>query len=147
MKKSVLSLLACLLALPLCADDLAWTTSLPDAQARAKTEGKLVFVNFTGTDWCPACEQMDKDVLEKPQFVDYAKTNLVLVQIDFPIAKKQTPELEAANAALTNKFEVRGFPTFLVFNPSGKLVWKQEGYLDGGPKTMIAKLNKAKKKK
>lgn len=33
------------------AADSLWLTDLPKAQAQARAEGKLVFVNFTGSDW------------------------------------------------------------------------------------------------
>jgi protein disulfide-isomerase len=147
MKKIVFCLLAGWMTLSLCAADLTWLTSLPEAQARAKQENKLVLIDVTGSDWCLSCKELELDVFKKPQFIDYAKTNLVLLQIDFPLGIKQSPELEAANIALTNQFQVRGFPTILVLNPNGKLVWKEEGYLEGGPKAMIARLNKAEKKK
>jgi thioredoxin-related protein len=134
------------MALSLQAGNLAWLTSLPDAQAQAKKENKLVFIDVTGSDWCVFCKELDQDVFQKPQFQDYAKTNLVLVQIDFPAGIKQPPELEAANQALTNRFAVEGFPTILALSPEGKVLWKQAGYLDGGPRAMIAQLEKAKKK-
>jgi thioredoxin-related protein len=147
MKKIVICLLAGLMTLALNAEDLTWLTSFPDAQAQAKKENKLLFIDVTGSDWCLYCKEMDLDVFKKKPFIDYAKTNLVLMLVDFPLAVKQTPELQAANTALTNKFAVIGLPTYLVLNPDGKLVWKQEGYLDGGPKEMISQLNKARKKK
>jgi thioredoxin-related protein len=147
MKKSLWCLLAAFLALSVSAEDLAWLTSFPDAQAQAKKDGKLLLVDFTGSDWCLPCRELELDVFKKQPFIDYAKTNLVLLRVDFPLSIKQSPELEAANSALTNKFAVRGLPTLLAFNPAGEVVWKQEGYLDGGPKEMIAKLNKAKKSK
>ena len=147
MKKSLWCLLAAFLALSVSAEDLAWLTSFPDAQAQAKKDGKLLLVDFTGSDWCLPCRELELDVFKKQPFIDYAKTNLVLLRVDFPLSIKQSPELEAANSALTNKFAVRGLPTLLAFNPAGEVVWKQEGYLDGGPKEMIARLNKAKKSK
>jgi thiol:disulfide interchange protein len=146
MRKTFFCLLLCWAALTLRAGDLNWLTSLPDAETQAKTEKKLVFVNVTGSDWCLSCRLMELDVFKKQEFIDYAKTNLVLVQIDFPLGIKQTPELEAANNALTNKFGVIGLPTYLALNPDGKELWRQLGYLDGGPRAMIAQLKKAKKK-
>ena len=55
-------------------------TSVPDAQAQAKKESKLVLLNFTGSDWCPACKKLDAEVFSKKEFSDYAKKNLVLVR-------------------------------------------------------------------
>jgi thiol:disulfide interchange protein len=136
----------CWTALSLEAGNLTWLTSLPDAQAQAKKENKLVFMDVTGSDWCVNCKLLDEDVFQKPQFMDYARSNLVLLQVDFPLGVKQSPELEAANQAITNKFKVVGEPTLIVLGPDGKELWRQLGYLDGGPRAVIAQLEKAKKK-
>jgi thioredoxin-related protein len=128
------------------AADSPWLTSVPDASARAKKESKLVLLDFTGSDWCPACKLLNADILSKPEFNDYAKTNLVLVEVDFPVQKQQSAELKAANNALQEKYKVIGYPTVVVLKPDGTLLWKQEGYLEGGPAAMIAKLDEAKKK-
>ena len=138
-------LLAGAVAVPLFAADLPWITSLPDAQAQAKKENKLVLIDFTGSDWCESCKELDLEVFDKPQFAKFAKTNLVLVQVDMPIAKKQSAELEAANQALTNRFKVRGFPTLFVLDPGGMAVWTNEGVPDGGLKDVLSKLKKLKK--
>lgn len=139
-------MLACGMALSLEAGNLTWLTSLPDAEAQAKKENKLVLIDVSGSDWCVFCKELDEDVFQKPQFIDYARTNLVLVQVDFPHHIKLPPELEAANKAITNKFAVEGCPTLLALSPDGKVLWKQPGYLDGGPRAVIAQLEKAKKK-
>jgi hypothetical protein len=34
----------------------------------------------------------------------------------------------------------------VVIKPDGKVVWRQDGYLEGGPSAMIAKLDEAKEK-
>ncbi|MGH7976174.1 MAG: thioredoxin family protein [Limisphaerales bacterium] len=126
--------------------DLNWLTDLPKAQAQAKAENKLVLMNFTGSDWCPWCIKLDEDIFSKPEFADYAKTNLVLVEVDFPNHKPQPVGLKKANAALMAKYDSEGaFPTLIAMKPDGAVVWKQTGYLEGGPKALIAKLNEAKK--
>ena len=33
------------------AAESSWLTDLPKAQAQAKAEKKLIFLNFTGSDW------------------------------------------------------------------------------------------------
>jgi thioredoxin-related protein len=54
--------------------------------------------------------------------------------------------LKKANEALKDKYGASGFPTIVVLNSEGKQVWKQVGYMPGGPKAWIAKLDEAKKK-
>jgi thioredoxin-related protein len=68
------------------------------------------------------------------------------VEVDFPNQKPQSEEVKAANKALGKKYEISGYPTLLVMKPDGKVVWKQVGYLEGGPSAMIAKLDEAKTK-
>ncbi len=142
MKKLLTALFALCLAGSMMASELTWMTSLPDAQAKAKKEHKLVFMNFTGSDWCGWCKKMDAETFSKPEFADYAKKNLVLVELDFPTAKKpQSDDLKAANAALKSKYEIHGFPTMVAVNADGSVAWKNEGYLEGGPSALIAKLD------
>jgi thioredoxin-related protein len=124
----------------------SWTTDLPAAQTQAKKEKKVVLVNFTGSDWCGWCQKLKKEVFDTKEFSDYAKTNLLLVEIDFPNRKTQTAELKKANSALQTKYRAEGFPTILAFNANGDEVWRQVGYMPGGPKAWIAKLDSVAKK-
>lgn len=140
----MLCLIACA-AGSLLAAESQWLTSLTEAQALAKKENKPVFVDFTGSDWCPGCIKMEKDVLSKSQFLAYAKTNLILVRLDFPLDKPQSPEMRKANEASQVNYKVDGYPTFLLLNPDGTVAWRQDGYLAGGPAAIIAALNKATK--
>ena len=55
------------------AADLNWSTDLPKAQAQAKTDNKMVLMDFTGSDWCGWCNKFDKETLSTDKFADYAK--------------------------------------------------------------------------
>jgi protein disulfide-isomerase len=139
--KRLLTLLAItLLALPALADDLKWTTDLSAAKAQAKKDGKLVFIDFTGSDWCGWCIKLDKEVFGTKQFAEYAAKNLVLVKLDFPRKVQQSDTLKKANAALKDQFNIEGFPTLIVVNGDGKELWRQVGYMEGGPKAWTEKL-------
>ena len=146
MKKVVLCLLGCWMTFQLQAADLTWGTSVPDAMAQAKKESKLVLLDFTGSDWCGWCMKLDSEVFSKAEFSDYAKKNLVLVTVDFPQKKTLDADLVKANDALKTKYKVTGFPTLVVLKPDSTVVWNQVGYMEGGPKAVIAKLDEARKK-
>ena len=146
MKKLAFGLLIAWALLPVAASEGEWLTDLPKALERAKTEKKMVLLDFTGSDWCGWCIRFNKEVLSTSDFKDYAGKNLVLVELDYPNRKKLSSELTKANAALKEKYKVDGFPTFVVLNGEGREVGRQVGYLAGGPTTFIAKLEGFKKK-
>ena len=148
MKKLILTTIAGLMALQLTAlADDAWLTDFAKAQAEARKGNKLILMDFTGSDWCGWCIKLKKEVFDTKDFTDYAKKNLVLVEVDFPSKKKLSDEQKKANEELKNKFSAsRGFPTIVVTDSNGKEVWRQVGYMEGGPKAWIAKLDGVKKK-
>ena len=146
MKRILVALFVCCLTGSLMASDASWLTSVPDAKAKAEKEKKLVLLDFTGSDWCGWCKKLDAETFTKPAFADYASKNLVLVEVDFPKSKVLSEDQKAANKALKEKYEVSGFPTLVVMKPDGTVVWKQVGYMKGGPEAMIAKLDEAKQK-
>jgi thioredoxin-related protein len=122
-----------------------WETDLKKAQEQAKATNKLIFLDFTGSDWCGYCIRLNKDILSQPQFKDYANKNLVLVEIDFPRRKAQTVDLKKQNQLLAEEYQIEGFPTIIVLNGSGRKVWRYDGYFPGGPDAFIAELEKARK--
>lgn len=144
MKATLLScLLGLVLAFPAAAE---WKTDFEAAKAAATKSGKVMVLDFTGSDWCVWCVRMKKDTLDKPEFTQYAAKNLVLVELDFPNDKPQTSAQKKANKALKDKYGVRGFPTFLIVDAAGKELGRVEGYLEGGPKAFITAIEEAKKK-
>jgi thioredoxin-related protein len=143
MKKLLITLLAATLFWQVNAAD-TWLTDLPKAQEQAKAENKIVLMDFTGSDWCPWCIKFKKDVLDNQKFLDYAATNVVLVEVDFPHQKEQSADLKKANAALNDKYKIEGYPTLVALDKDGKEIGRQEGYEEGGPKAFIAKLEKFK---
>jgi len=128
------------------AAELTWLTDLAQAKAQAKAEHKLVLLNFTGSDWCPYCIKLDKQVLQSSEFADYATANLVLVLVDFPHSKPQPESVKKANEALLDKFDVTTYPTLVVLKDTGKKLGKIEGYDGSGPTHLLAKLEKWKTK-
>ena len=122
-----------------------WLHDWNKAQEEAKSNHKLLFLNFTGSDWCGWCIKFDKDVLSQSQFKNFAHDNLVLVELDFPRKKSQPTEEKKQNVHLAQQYEVLGFPTIVVLNSNGQKVWQFDGYFPGGPEAFIAQLQKLPK--
>jgi len=145
MKKLLMALLASAAFYQATAAEGEWLTDLAKAKEKAKAENKLVLMDFTGSDWCPPCKALFKNVLSSAEFVEYAKTNLVLVELDFPTSKKQSAELKKANAELAEKFKVDGYPTIILLDSNGKELRRNSGYSGEKPKEFIAKIEALKK--
>jgi protein disulfide-isomerase len=121
-----------------------WSEDFAKASEEAKSEKKLLLIDFTGSDWCGWCIKLDKEVFSQPEFAEYAKKNLVLFEADFPNKVKQSDELKAQNAKLQKQYKIEGYPTIIVLDSEGKKVGEL-GYMAGGPKAFIAALDKLKK--
>lgn len=128
------------------ADETQWLTDYNAALQQAKSAKRNVLLDFTGSDWCEGCIRMEKDVLSTPQFKDYAEKHLVLMRADFPITKRLPAKLEDQNNKLQEAYGVEGFPTFLLVDKNGNVLWQQAGYFEGGPSAFIAKLENPGKK-
>ena len=133
--------------------DLEWHTDLNKAIEISIESEKPLFMFFTGSDWCGWCIRLQKEVFFKPDFVKWAKENLVLVELDFPRRKKLEESLKQQNENLRQMFAVRGYPTGWFVVPEIKENKKNlkrlgsQGYVAGGPKNWIDGANKILSKK
>lgn len=119
-----------------------WLTDLPAAMQKAAKENKLVLIDFTGSDWCSACVQLRRNVLDNPDFRAYADERFVLMEVDLPQRKSFDPVLRAKNEAIAARYGVAAYPTILVLNPQGGVLGGfQEG--DKTVKEAIAVLDNA----
>jgi len=93
-----------------------WMEDLDKALEKAKADNKPVLVEFTGSDWCPPCMMMRKNVFSKKEFVDAASKNWILVEIDLP---KKNKEVAEKNKPLAAKFKIQGVPTVILLDETG----------------------------
>ncbi len=121
-----------------------WTTDLDKAFEMAKAEKKSVLVEFTGSDWCPPCIAMRKNVFSTEEFVTAASKKYILVELDFP---KGDPAVKKKNEPFAEQYKIEGFPTVILFTPEGKEFTRF--YASEFPKTedLLMHLDKALEKK
>ena len=120
-------------------DDISWVTDFEAAKTKAKEEKKLLFVDFTGSDWCIWCKRLHGEVFDKEAFKADVPGKYIMVQLDFPHEKQLPDELKAQNAKLAKQYKIRGYPTILLLDPEGEVV-VQTGYQAGGPEKYVAHL-------
>ena len=121
---------------------LVWHSNLEKALEVAQAENKPVLLQFSGSDWCKWCIRLNEEVLFTKGFADWAKDNIVLVNLDFPRTIPQTDEVKNYNRSLMNKYGIRGFPTVLLLDNKANVVL-QTGYKAGGPAPYIMHIKEA----
>ena len=121
-----------------------WTIDFEAAKAQAAKEGKLLLVDFTGSDWCVWCKKLDEEVFSKKEFTEAAQKDFVLVQIDSPRdTSKLSFKTRMQNSALVNKYGIKGYPSVLLMNAEGVKLAKT-GYKKGGPDAYLTHLAELK---
>ena len=105
-----------------------WYDDFAAAQKEAKKTNRPMLLLFTGSDWCPYCVKLKKNVLDTAEFKKLAAEKLILVYLDFPSRVKLPAELQVQNRELAKKYQVDGFPGTVVLDPSGKARGEVWGY-------------------
>jgi thioredoxin-related protein len=95
---------------------LTWYTDINQAYQLSSKSKKPIFAFFTGSDWCGWCHRLARNVFEKSTFQDWAKKNVILLELDFPRNKQLPENLAKQNNELQQFFQVQGFPTVWIFN-------------------------------
>jgi len=88
------------------------------AQAKAKAEKKLYFVDFDAS-YCASCRNMDESTYQDQGLAAYIEKNVVALRLDVQ---------DFDGIMWSQKYEVEALPTMLVFNEDGKLIKKLIGY-------------------
>ena len=102
--------------------------------------GTAVFIDFTGSDWCPPCIALHDRVLTQPAFKAFAKDHLELVVLDFPRRTALPAKQAAYNQGLAERFKVNGFPTVVLLDGEGKELHREVGAAELNPAKYVAQL-------
>ncbi len=116
---------------------------LKDAQAKAKKENKCILLNFSGSDWCVPCIQMQENIFTKAVFTTMADSQLVFIRADFPRKKKNKPAPETIlqNELLAERFNPNGnFPYSLLMDADGAILKAWDGIPEGAAAAFVANL-------
>lgn len=135
-------------------EELTWHTDMSTATDISIKENKPMFLFFTGSDWCGWCIRLQKEVFKTPEFIKWAKENVVLVELDFPRKNNQTDAIKMQNAQLQQQLQVRGYPTVWFVSATKTAEAKvnlnalgSTGYVAGGPQVWLDGANQIIKKK
>lgn len=134
--KTLLAALFCLCASAASAAEVAWQPlDFQNASARARQEGKLIYV-FVEGDNCPPCDSFKFSHLGDPVFIDFINSLFVPIRVH-----EGRPE---GSAFLQSMRLVHGaVPRFYVLSPEGRGVSMSIGTVNAAPAGAIDVLKMA----
>ena len=130
MKNLFVFLLALMLSLPAFAEGDGvnfFEGTFRQALAKAKKEKKMVMLDAY-TSWCGPCKVLKNKVFPNKELGDYINAHFVSIGVD----------MEAGEGpALANMYPVKGYPTILFLDASGKIKKEILGLPQGGAKELL----------
>ena len=117
MKKSLLFLVMLFAVVTVSAQVKFETGDFKSLVAQAEKEDKLIFIDAFA-EWCGPCKYMSSNIFPLKEVGDYLNKNFVNAKID--MEKGEGP-------AIGRKFNVRGYPTFLILDSNGKEITRIVG--------------------
>lgn len=124
------------------ASALSWRTNLEVARAVAEQSGKPLVVLYTGSQWCPPCQQMEAQTWPAPSIAALAD-EFVWVKFDAPRqARADSPPEQLAALAQFQKDNIRSVPTLHIFREGEGNPTVLTGFVSANQ--LVAELNRAK---
>lgn len=87
---------------------------------KAKKDKKPFWVDVY-TTWCGPCKMMARQTFADAEVGKFTDTYFISYKLD---AEK------GEGVSISEKYGVEAYPTFLIFNAEGKLISKEEGFMD-----------------
>lgn len=124
---------------PVFGQNVQWLTDLAAARLQAKRETKFMLLNFTVSDSDGECAKLKSEVFDTQQFMNFASSNLILVEVDLPRNKLMTQEQKDANRKVAVLYHATEYPTILILDWDGRQKGRL-GYVKGGPEAFLKEL-------
>ena len=96
-----------------------WQTDTQTAFTKAKTEKKLLLVDFFAT-WCLPCLELEATTFSDPDLKNFLSKNFVPFKVN---CTEDTPQCQE----MVDRFGIVGWPTLLILSPEGQVLEKIAG--------------------
>lgn len=116
---------------------LQWETNFKKVTQLAAKEKKPILLFFHGSDWCPPCKLMQREVFSNPEFITFASKKILFLDVDFPSKIKLSETQLKHNKNIEQKFVIKngyeqGFPQVIMIDAKGKVLYQKKGYAGEG---------------
>jgi thioredoxin-related protein len=91
-----------------------------EAMNLARKENKMLYIDCM-TEWCGWCKVMDKNTFTNDEVAAMLNNKFIALKIDME---------KGYGVNLAMKYHIRSFPTAIIINSAGELIYKQSGYQD-----------------
>ena len=106
--------------------------SWKEVQAKAKAEHKYIFMDCL-TTWCGPCKYMSANIFPKKEVGDFYNAKFINVKVQLDSTAGDAEEIKKwyqDGHDIAAKYEVRAYPTYLIFDPNGNIVHRFVGSSD-----------------
>jgi thioredoxin-related protein len=119
-----------------------WEESETIARKRSIREGKPMLIFFTDSMSNPMCIALTQELFNRFDFSQWADEKLVRLRVDSNIKiedenlsgdARDSRRINITNYIknLRDRYKVMGFPTLILLNPSGEVIYRKIGYKRG----------------
>ena len=106
-------------------DSSTWLSDFDDAKKAAQTEGKKIFLFFSGDDYDGVSSSLKEKIFNTEDFIKKYTEKFVLVNLDFSQEKYDNDqETSLKNIRVFNKYNASGIPYFLILSKEGYIITK-----------------------
>lgn len=118
------------------ANGAGWLIEVEEALDTARRTKRPVLALFTCSDRGAASKALH-EILAAEEFKTWADESLVLLELDFPVRKRQSPKLKLQNVRFKSDCGVRKLPEVLFLDGDGQVLTRVKASTKAGPAAWI----------
>ena len=115
-----------------------WTKNYSDAVELSQNTSKPILILFTGTNWCPACMKLEREVIRNSEFIQGVGEKFIFLKAEFP-DYSESGMVNSPYKPLFARYKVDVFPTIVVVDALGEKLFTVN-YQKAGPQAYVHEL-------
>jgi thioredoxin-related protein len=103
-----------------------------DILAKAKTNDKYIFVDCF-TTWCGPCKKMSSEIFPLKSVGEFYNAHFLNIKLQIDSTENDSKEVKswyATSRDFVDKYPISSYPTYLIFNQNGELIYEFTGSME-----------------